>query len=250
MRTPRLILALAAIASCLTASASFARTSCPSHFVEGTAPSLPPKLTPRTRELCYASFALLHSALSRTALWSAERLTRKSVSAAEALERSSEFFPEPRLPKTERSELSDFKYSGFDRGHLAPSGNMPTQRAQQQSFTLANIIAQHANLNRRAWRSIESDIRDAATTYGSAYVITGPLFIGSRIQSLHGRVLIPTHVWKAVYIPHQGAVVYVATNAAKPQIRKISVSQFAKSYGINPFPALTGSVRSQLLNLS
>lgn len=250
MRPSQLITLFLACLFANLAAPAIAKSSCPVHFAGGEEPTMPAKLEPRTRELCYTRFALLHSGISRTALWSAERITRKSVKAARQVERTSDFFSETRLPKTDRSELSDFKYSGFDRGHLAPSGNMPSQKAQKQSFSLANIIAQHPRLNRRAWRSIEADVRDAAYKFGTAYIVTGPLFIGGKVKALHGRVLIPTHVWKAVLVPGQGTVVYTATNDAKTSISRLSLSRFEALYGIDPFPALSGPSRSRLLNIS
>jgi endonuclease G len=126
---------------------------------------------------------------------------------------------------------------------------MPSTRSQAQSFTLANIIPQTANLNRRAWRSIESKIRYAAYGSGSAYVVTGPLFIGSRLDTLRGRVFVPSHVWKAVHIPGRGSIVYVATNQRTPTINAMTISQFSRQYAINPFPALSGRYRDQLLTL-
>ena len=36
---------------------------------------------------------------------------------------------------------------------------------------------------------------------GEVYVVTGPAFLGAELQSLKGRVLVPTHIFKAVYMP-------------------------------------------------
>src|SRR3954451_12065836 len=67
------IRALLVAAAFLTSSAAVASpTACPQHFLSGQAPTLAnPKLTAKTRELCYSGYAALHSGLTRTPLWSA-----------------------------------------------------------------------------------------------------------------------------------------------------------------------------------
>jgi endonuclease G len=89
------------------------------------------KLADKTRELCYAGFAVLHSGVTRTPLWSAEHLTQDRITAARGLTRQGEFHPDPNVPEAERAELSDYARSGFDRGHMSPSGDMPTIESQE-----------------------------------------------------------------------------------------------------------------------
>ena len=78
----------------------------------------------------------------------AERLTRASVEAARRTPRENRFHPDTRLPPGNRAELADYARSGLDRGHMAPPGDTPTDAAQEQSFTLANMIPQAPALNR------------------------------------------------------------------------------------------------------
>ena len=79
-----LLVALVGAGLSVPALAEFA--SCNKHFAAGQPPQLiNPKLKPRTQELCFEAFAVLHSGVSRTPLYSAERLTRRSVEAAREL---------------------------------------------------------------------------------------------------------------------------------------------------------------------
>jgi DNA/RNA endonuclease G (NUC1) len=73
-------------------------------------------------------------------------------------ERKNAFHAEPMLPKEERAELADYEHTGFDRGHMAPSGDMPSLEAQQESFSLANIAPQTPELNRGIWEGIEAAV--------------------------------------------------------------------------------------------
>src|SRR3546814_6547563 len=95
---------------------------------------------------------------------------------------------------------------------------MPNKESQAESFSLANIVPQNGELNRGIWADLESDIRDTIVRYGVGYIVTGPLFLGGEIDTLHGRVMIPTHIWKAVHVPGLGGIVVVATNEKDSQI--------------------------------
>ena len=66
--------------------------------------------------------------------------TTASLAAAGATPRQGDFHPDDRLPETDQAQLVDYRQSGFDRGHMTPSGDMPTKTAQEQSFSLANIV--------------------------------------------------------------------------------------------------------------
>ncbi|AWN50236.1 DNA/RNA non-specific endonuclease [Methylobacterium terrae] len=229
---------------------ALART-CPEHFAGGTLPALSnPRLSADTALLCYQAFAVLYSGLSRTPLYAVEHLTAARVEAARRVDRVDAFHEEEQLPEAARSELSDYAGSGWDRGHMAPSGDMPTPSAQAESFSLANIVPQNPDDNRRLWAGIESSVRALAIERGDLFVVTGPLFEGASVQSLRGRVLIPTRLFKAVYDANRGeAGVYLARNAAGDAWEAISLEQLAAIGGIVAFPDLPDSVRRRVMAL-
>ena len=129
---------------------------CEGLFAEGRRPEITnPKLDRRLVSLCFDAFAVLHSGAARTPLYAAEHLTAASVAAARRVDRLDAFHDEDALPADDRARLDDYVHSGFDRGHMAPAGDMPTDAAQAQSFTLANIVPQNRELNRGLWAAIE-----------------------------------------------------------------------------------------------
>ena len=131
-----------------------APTECSNVYYENEAPDITnSKLTPKTKELCYSVFAVMHSGISKTPLYVGEHLTR--VGLGSRSERTNDFRSEDRLPGDERAELNDYARSGYDRGHMAPSADMPNAQAQHDSFTLANMIPQHQENNRGIWAQIE-----------------------------------------------------------------------------------------------
>src|SRR5689334_14644056 len=137
----------ALFASILVLVAAPAWANCAEEYYGGAAPRATQSVALDVRELCYDDFAVGHSGVTHTPIWSAEHLTAGEVDAARALERRDAFHAEASLPYNERAELSDYRRSGYDRGHMTPSGDMPTPEAQAQSFTLANMAPQAPSLN-------------------------------------------------------------------------------------------------------
>ncbi len=240
----------AGLLSICLVTADAVAAACPQHFLAGTAPALVnPKLTPKTRPICYSEFALLHSGLTRTPLWVAEHLTPQRARDARAINRLNNFHPDPNLPWDERAELSDYIRSGFDRGHMAPAGDMTTPEGMDQSFSLANMVPQNSDNNRNLWESIERAVRDYSEQR-EVYVVTGPIFQGENLQSLKGRVLVPSHIAKAVYDPQQNAgAAYLTPNQAGNEYRVISLAELQQMSGIDPFPQLPEPVKRAAMSL-
>lgn len=226
-----------------------APTQCNNIYYGNEAPDfLNTKLTAKTKELCYSSFAVMHSGVSRTPLWSAEHLTKAGLSSKTG--RTNDFHPEEKLSSDERAELKDYARSGYDRGHMAPAADMPNEKAEHECFTLANMVPQNKDNNGGIWSSIEGATRHLAKTKGEIYVVTGPIFIGSNLQRIGGRVLIPTKIYKAIYDPSSGqAGAYIVDNTAGNDYKVISIAELEQLAGIRLFPKLSISAKQHAMNL-
>lgn len=225
--------------------------ACSAQFAGGTAPViLRERLALKTRTLCFAQYALLHSGVSRTPVWSAEHLTAARVQTARAVKRKNAFHAEPALPADERAELADYVRSGFDRGHQAPSGDFSTESAQAESFSLANIVPQNPHNNQHLWEGIEESTRWLAETDGDPYVVTGPLFEGDALDRINGRVLVPSGLYKAIYDRAIGAAgAYVTANAPGMAYQTLSIAALEQLSGINLFPSLPAAMKAQKMTL-
>jgi endonuclease G, mitochondrial len=161
MRMLARLLFLLAFAIPSAAWADFAPQGCEEHFLGGVLPVVSQSRAENARRLCYSEFALLHSGITKTPIWSAEHLTSERIDAASGLPRKNPFHAEARLPEGERAELSDYKSASdqFDRGHMSPNGDMPNAKAQRESFSLANMIPQHPCNNEVLWAGIEDSTR-------------------------------------------------------------------------------------------
>lgn len=182
---------------------------CRQFFPPGELPRVPAQRLRLSRDLCYDAFAVLHSGQSKTPVFAVQRLTREVLDDAADEKRGNRFFADARLPSRERATLDDYKGSGYDRGHMAPAADMPTAAANDQSFSLANMVPQARINNQRTWAGIEKDTRRyVRRAQGPVYVFTGPVFAGNTATGAGdlrtigpGRVWVPTHLFKLVYDP-------------------------------------------------
>lgn len=248
MKTRALLLALLLIF--LSTLAFAAPSKCPQYYLGGQAPDiLNEKYSPKTQEICYSAYGVIHSSITRTPLISAEHLTRAEQSKPHP-PRKDKFHAEPNLPPADRAALKDYKHSGFDRGHMAPAADMPDKKSQAESFSLANMIPQNPKNNRNLWEGVEEAIRELAKTWGELYVVTGPVFYGSQLKRLNGRVLVPTYIFKAIYDPsHKLAAAYFVANAEGGRYAVVSIAEVEKLTGLSIFPALEEKVKQSPMAL-
>jgi endonuclease G len=133
---------------------------------------------------------------------------------------------------------------------MAPAADMPTEQAQHESFSLANIVPQNRKNNQILWAAIEGATRHLTNLRGELYVITGPVFEGDKLDRINGRVLVPTHVFKAVLDPaKQEAAAWLAPNNDSGEYQVINVDTLERRIGINLFPKLTDTAKQRVMEL-
>ena len=177
---------------------------CKEHFPNGVAPQARSRPIDQ-RELCFEAFAVLHSGQSKTPVYVVQRLSRATLLDAMDEKRRDRFYEEGRLPWAHRARLADYKDSDaaglrYDRGHMAPAADMPTAAAMSQSFSLANMVPQAPQNNRKPWAGIEKATRKyVMRAKGDVYVFTGPVY-GQQVETLGlNKVWIPKYLFKLVY---------------------------------------------------
>ncbi|MGM8870387.1 DNA/RNA non-specific endonuclease [Psychrobacter sp. 2Y5] len=226
-------------------------SQCNESFYGGVYPEfINDKLRANTQALCMDGFAVMYSGVTRTPLWSAEHLTRTRLNQAKTIDREDSFHEESRLPESARASLDDYSGSGYDRGHLAPNADMATRSQQYDSFSLANIAPQSPRNNRYIWRNIESATRYLTQQYGEVYTVTGVAFTDKKTKRLNRQVLVPSHFFKAVYIPALNqAGVYYAPNDESERVEVISLDELSEQVGVEVLPVLDSAVKQQVLAL-
>jgi len=179
--------------------------------------------------------------------WTFYMLCKDCLGAAE---RKNNFRTDPSV-KTTSALLSDYKGSGYDRGHLVPAGDMTlNELAMSESFYMSNMSPQSPSFNRGIWRKLESQIRDWSNEYDTIYVATGPIinFGYSTIGS--NKVAVPQYYYKVIYFKNlQKMVAYILPNeGSKSDIStfQVTVDEVERKTKIDFFHGLDDSLESQI----
>ena len=93
----------------------------------------------------------------------------------------------------------DYKYSGYDRGHMVPQADMRWDEEALRCVSLmTNICPQKHELNNGAWRTLEEKCRKWANIDGSIEIICGPII--SDIEEYIGttKVAVPKSYFKVI----------------------------------------------------
>ncbi|XP_058818528.1 endonuclease G, mitochondrial isoform X2 [Topomyia yanbarensis] len=128
----------------------------------------------------YDDYILSYDRRTRVAHWVFEHLTADRVKHNDAVDRSKcDFKPDESVHPFFRSLNSDYKGSGFDRGHLAAAGNHKAEQKHcEQTFFLTNMAPQvGVGFNRDKWNHLERHVRKLTKEYPNVYCCTGPLYL-------------------------------------------------------------------------
>ena len=135
--------------------------------------------------------------------WVAYELTKEEVGGDEP--RSQHFLPDPEIRNCPTTD--DYKNSGYDRGHMAPAGDMKwSEQAMKESFYLSNICPQNHNLNNGDWKILEEHLRKMATLYDTVYIVCGPVISANpKTIGAEHTVTVPNAFFKAALRKDKGS---------------------------------------------
>ncbi|HRK61698.1 MAG TPA: DNA/RNA non-specific endonuclease [Candidatus Omnitrophota bacterium] len=157
-------------------------------------------------ELKRSAYVACYNTETKVADWTEYALTQQDL--RNDISRDDDFRADPDLRAGQRSELVDYRGSGYDRGHLVPAADMARGRvAMSESFLLTNMGPQAPSVNRGIWSKLEAQVREWAKEGKSLRVITGPLYFGNdsnsdgvpEISTIgRGKVFVPSHYFKII----------------------------------------------------
>ena len=197
-------------------------------------------------------YTLAYDKLNMTPQWVAWELTKEETRGKE--ERTNEFLPDPEVVGAQ-VVTQDYSGSGYDRGHMAPAGDMKwSKQAMQESFYMSNICPQDHNLNTEDWNDLEMKSREWARRYGQVYIVCGPIYNGSRQTEYIGthRVKVPDAFFKAILIQSSQKTCalgfYFKNEAGERPLHEylVSVDKLEKMTGIDFFPTLSDEMEKKL----
>ena len=148
----------------------------------------------------HTGYTLSYNNQMRTPQWVAWELTKAETRGEE--ERSSEFQTDPYVIGT-KVETYDYSRSGYDRGHMAPAGDMKwDKQAMQESFYMSNICPQVHALNAGLWNTLENRVRTWAQRDSAIIVVCGPIVSQQHSTIGKNRVAVPSHYYKIIAAPY------------------------------------------------
>lgn len=144
----------------------------------------------------------------RIPMWVSEHLTASSLKG-KADRQAAKFKMDPLIPVDFSAQNSDYKGSGWSRGHMSPAGdNKMSQECMDETFYLTNIVPQDIENNAGFWNRLEIFCRDLTQKYNDVWITSGPLFLptkqedGKKIVSYEvigdNEVAVPTHLYKII----------------------------------------------------
>lgn len=192
-----------------------------------------------------ARFILCFSDETKTPLWSAYELTPDTL-AKPPLPRPKNFRPDPELASAQNT---DYRHSGFHRGHVVPAADMSNDAsALRDTFLLSNAVPQNPFLNSGKWAVLESHIRSLAASYDSLIVLTGPIFCESTTHIGPSQVAVPCELYKIVVATRGSELSIFAVilpndhNPIEPVHHfTVQVSEVERRTHLNFFPTLPQS---------
>jgi endonuclease G len=154
-------------------------------------------------------FVLCHSSELKVPVWVGYELSPDRI--IRGASRPSRFSRDAAL-STRGAQDSDYRGSGYTRGHMAPAADFAfSDDAIRATFVLSNVVPQVRKVNCGLWAVLETAVRSLAMQFDTVTVYTGPIFDSQPETIGVGRVAVPSHTYKAI-LAAQGSrkVMYAA----------------------------------------
>lgn len=144
------------------------------------------------------SFVVSYNPVRRVPNWAAWRLDRSYLGHRK---RTRAFRSDPALPAgLYRVGASDYRHSGYDRGHLCPSADREDSSDDNATtFVFTNLQPQLHELNAGPWERLEQYERERAEHGALLYIVAGGVFREPFPTIGHG-VSVPAASYKIVVI--------------------------------------------------
>jgi len=147
-------------------------------------------------------YTLSYNRAKATPNWVAWRLDSSWLGSTQ---RQDDYRPDPALPLGwYQVQDADYSGSGYDRGHMCPSGDR-TNSVENNSatFLMTNFVPQQHDNNTGPWEDLESYCRTLAAQGNELYIFTGP--VGNIGTIASGRIVVPQYTWKVVLVIPNGS---------------------------------------------
>lgn len=182
------------------------------------------KSTEKKEIIKHKYYTLQYSEEHEQALYIKYKL-KKTTLETQKVKRQNNFRTDNKI-KTTSAETSDYKNSGYDRGHLLPSADrLFSKEANSETFIMSNISPQTEEFNRISWLSLEKQVRRWAIKFDSVEVITAGVLTGGLETIGQNKVSVPNYFYKIIRTyNNKNTIAFVMPNKKTKHISNYVVS--------------------------
>lgn len=209
-----------------------------------------PLIKPGEMIVYHTGYTLSFNETYEQANWVAYELTEQETNRL--YDRTDKFLMDPSV-RTGTATDSDYKNSGYDRGHLAPAADMGwSSTTMAESFYYSNMSPQLPGFNRGVWKRLEELVRTWAVESDAIYVVTGPVLTTGLSYIGWNQVAVPNYYYKVILdyrnpeIKAIGFILPNASSSAPLQDFAVSIDKVEQLTGINFFHLLPDKEEDKL----
>jgi endonuclease G len=197
--------------------------------------------------ISHTGYSFQFSDKNKQSIWIAYHLTSKETE--KIFEREDRFLPDKKV-KNGTANDSDYKGSGYDRGHLAPAADMSwSEITMKESFFYSNMSPQKPSFNRGIWKKLEELVRSWAIQNEELYIVTGGV-LNDSLPYIGNKVSIPKYYYKVILDykePSVKGIGFIMPNeASKDSLHSfaVTIDSVERFTGINFFHKLPDNQES------
>lgn len=211
------------------------------------------EVTHSTREYGI-TYSLEWDAKRRANRWTCYQLHYGNM--AKKVKRSNAFKQDPKIPEEYNVSPSEYAGTGYDRGHLCPSGDRVASREQNnQTFYMTNMQPQVHEHNGGVWGSLENKVRkDWAPNneQDTLYVVkAATIDPGNILKHTRTGLIIPKFFYMALLYYSKSSNSYSAIGIWSPHhgdstTEYITIDELEKRTGIDFFCNLPDAIEKEV----
>jgi len=189
-------------------------------------------ILPHTQELCNSFYVVRYDYQLKGVVIVSEALHAHHAS----VKRTDNFAPDARLLISQRAELTDYRNSGYDKGHMAPAADASTVKQMSETFLLSNMTPQLPEVNRGTWRELEEYVRSTVDRQtGTVYVLTGAVYNSVKTETIgKNKIPVPVGYYKVIYLS-SGREAYYVHNTPGSAVKETTIEDLETYSGLK-FP--------------
>lgn len=199
----------------------------------------------------HTGYMLSYDADYKTPQWVAWTLTARQAQGTAP--RYDKFQADPKV-RGAKAYPSDYTRSGYDRGHMAPAGDMKwSETAMQESFYMTNVCPQNRNLNRGDWKDLEELERTWAIRYGAVSIAAGPIYYSKKPARIGAnKVAVPDAFFKVLLVNYPKspkAYGFIFKNEAGDRpltYYQLTVDEVEQQTGMDFFSSLPDKIENRI----